>query len=83
MFGSRLILPGAVLLALVIAALGVARPSNGAAPEVRYTVQAGDTLWSIAEGHMAGDVREAIWRIQEENDLPDATIVPGQELVIP
>ncbi len=83
MFGSRLTLPGVVLLLLVIAALGAARPSSGAAPETRYTVQPGDTLWAIAEEHYAGDVREAVWEIQQRNELPGATIAPGQELILP
>ena len=82
-FGSRLTLPGVVLLLLVIAALGAARPSSGAAPETRYTVQPGDTLWAIAEAHYAGDAREAVWEIQERNDLSGATINPGQVLVLP
>lgn len=82
-FGSRLTLPGVVLLVLVIAALGAARPSSGAAPETRYTVAPGDTLWEIAEEHYAGDVREAVWEIQHRNDLADATLAPGQVLVLP
>jgi LysM repeat protein len=83
MFASRLILTGLVLLTLLLAALGAARPSNGAAPETRYVVQPGDTLWGIAEGRYDGDPREAVWRIQERNGLEGASIQPGQELVLP
>lgn len=83
MFGSRLTLPGVALLVLVIAALGAARPSSGAAPETRYTVVPGDTLWAIAEKHYAGDVREAVWEIQERNTLIGGGIAPGQVLVLP
>lgn len=82
-FGSRLTLPGVVLLVLVIAALGAARPSSGAAPETRYTVKPGDTLWAIAEEHYAGDIREAVWEIQDRNNLTLATITPGQVLMLP
>jgi LysM repeat protein len=82
-FGARLTLPGVVLLLLVIAALGAARPSSGAAPETRYTVQPGDTLWGIASDHYGGDVRQAVWEIQKRNDLAGATIGPGQELILP
>lgn len=83
MFGSRLVLPGVVLLALLLVALGAARPTSGAAPETRYVVKAGDTLWEIAESHYAGDPREAVWRIEQRNGLAGAEIVPGQVLVLP
>ena len=83
MFVSRLILIGVVLLSLLLAALGAARPSSGAAPEARYVVKAGDTLWGIAEARYDGDPREAVWRIQERNGLPGAEIAPGGVLVLP
>lgn len=82
-FGSRLTLPGAVLLLLLIVALWAARTSSGAAPEARYLVVPGDTLWSIAEAHVGGDPREAVWRIEDRNHLADATITPGQVLLLP
>lgn len=83
MFGSRLVLSGAVLLALLLVALGAARPSSGAAPETRYVVEAGDTLWAIASARYSGDPREAIWRITERNDLASVSLRPGQVLVLP
>jgi nucleoid-associated protein YgaU len=82
-FGSRLVLSGVVLLALLLVALGAARPSSGAAPETRYVVEAGDTLWAIASVRYDGDPREAIWRIQERNDLGSPLLRPGQVLVLP
>jgi nucleoid-associated protein YgaU len=82
MFVSRLLLPGVALL-VVLAALGAARPTNGAPPEARYVVEPGDTLWEIAEHRYAGDVREAVWRIQERNDLEGSLLSPGQVLVLP
>lgn len=83
MFGSRLVLSGVVLLALLLVALGAARPSSGAAPETRYVVEAGDTLWEIASGRYEGDLREAIWRIEERNGLASPLLQPGQVLVLP
>ncbi len=47
------------------------------------TVQPRDTLWSIAERHYGGDVRDAIWRIERANHLPGADIQVGQKLVLP
>jgi LysM repeat protein len=75
-----------VALLLIAAAFAVAvaaRQSSGAGPAQRYVVQAGDTLWSIASSHYAGDPREAIWRIESRNHLPDASIQPGERLVLP
>jgi nucleoid-associated protein YgaU len=82
-FGSRLILIGVVLLSLLLAALGAARPSSGAAPEARYVVKQGDSLWAIAETRYGGDLREAVWRIRERNDLVSSAIFPGDVLVLP
>jgi LysM repeat protein len=82
-FGSRLILIGVVLLTLLLAALGAARPTSGAAPEARYVVKAGDTLWEIAEARYDGDPRDAVWRIQQRNGLESPAIAPGDVLVLP
>jgi LysM repeat protein len=82
-FVSRLVLTGVVLLALLLVALGAARPSSGAAPETRYVVEAGDTLWAIASARYEGDPREGIWRIEERNDLASPLLQPGQVLVLP
>jgi nucleoid-associated protein YgaU len=83
MFGSRLILPGAALLAVLLVALAAARSSIGAAPEARHVVAAGDTLWTIAADRYGGDVREAVWRIRERNGLEDPDLRPGQVLMLP
>jgi len=77
---------GRVVLLLVAAALAVtvaARRSSGAAPVERYVVRPGDTLWSIAAAHYAGDPREAIWSIERRNRLPGPSIQPGERLVLP
>jgi hypothetical protein len=77
----------AKILALVVSALVVwtiaARPSGAHGDRTSYRVQPYDTLWTIASTHYGGDVREAVWRIQQANDLPDATIHPGERLVLP
>ena len=57
---------------------------TGAGPPPRYhIVQAGDTLWSIADATYAGDPREGVWKLERRNRLESATIVPGQRLALP
>ena len=73
----------ALAVALVVVALGSARPTGGAADDARYTVRPGDTLWLIAEAHYEGDPREAIWEIKERNDLETSLLTPGTVLVLP
>lgn len=87
-FVSRLVLTGTVLLVVILAALGAARPTSGAARggdarAERYVVEAGDTLWAIAERHYDGDPREGVWLIRESNRIGSGPIQPGQVLVLP
>jgi LysM repeat protein len=48
-----------------------------------YQVRAGDTLWTIATVHFAGDPREGVWELQQRNRLAGTMIRPGQTLVLP
>jgi LysM repeat protein len=84
MFASSLILR-IVLVALTVLVLWAlfANESGASGPAQRYTVQPGDTLWSIATAHFAGDPREGVWELERRNRLASATIVPGQVLVLP
>jgi hypothetical protein len=77
-----LVAASAVLLAL---AMSYAAPSSsGAAHPRRHAVQAGETLWSIAlRAYPSSDPRDAVYRIEQANDLHDAAIVAGQKLVLP
>jgi LysM repeat protein len=59
------------------------RDTNAVGPEQRYHVRPGDTLWSIATAHFAGDPREGVWELQHRNRLTGSTIRPGQVLVLP
>jgi hypothetical protein len=78
-FARVLIVVAVVLVAWAV----VARDSGAGGPERTYTVRAGDTLWSIAAAHFAGDPREGVWELRERNRLPGALIRPGQRLVLP
>jgi len=64
-------------------ALGAARPSTGSGRERGYVVHAGDTLWSIAVAHYAGDPRRAIWEIEQRNGLDGSSLRVGEVLVLP
>ena len=74
-------------LIVLVLAIGVwalfARDTTASGPVQRYEVRAGDTLWSIATRHFAGDPREGVWELRERNHLTGATIRPGQRLILP
>jgi LysM repeat protein len=79
MFGRILI----VLALSVVLWLAFARGSNEAGHVKTVVVHPGDTLWSIASAHYAGDPREGVWKLQQRNHLDTATLSPGQRLVLP
>ena len=68
-----------VALALLISNARAA----GGGPELRYVVEPGDTLWSIAAERYEGDPREGEWRLQERNGLTGAALTAGMVLVVP
>jgi LysM repeat protein len=73
----------ALCLAVAAGVGVVARPSESAGPPRHYVVQPGDTLWSIASRNASGDPREAVWRLQQRNDVDAGDLQPGDVLVLP
>lgn len=53
--------------------------------EVQVTVGSGDTLWSIASRHAESgdDIGFLVYVMKSRNNLENATIKPGQQLIIP
>jgi LysM repeat protein len=72
-----------VIALLTVAVAWGARRSDGAGGEHIYVVRAGDTLWTIAASHYAGDPRQGIWELQDRNHLAGTVIQPGERLVLP
>jgi hypothetical protein len=84
MFASSLLLRLAlVAVAIVVLWALFANDSGAAGAESRYRVKPGDTLWSIATAHFAGDPREGVWELERRNELHTPTIQVGQILVLP
>jgi nucleoid-associated protein YgaU len=61
----------------------VARSSTAHGPKQVVTVRPYDTLWSIAARRYGGDVRDAVWRIEQANHLSGANVRVGQTIVLP
>lgn len=78
-----------LLLTLIIAAWAITYKliNNAKQPEPTYTdyiVQENDNLWTIAAKHYPGQhTGEIVFNIRKVNQLSDATIYPGQRLLIP
>ena len=61
----------------------MARSSNAHGAKQVVTVRAYETLWSIAQQHYSGDVRDGVWQIEKANHLRSADVRVGQTLVLP
>lgn len=80
-----------IILGLSFSALfnisGVYADGKGAKTVTYYaiTVEAGDTLWTIAEEYSDGktDIRKLIYEISNLNNLETSNISVGQKLLIP
>lgn len=75
----------ALSFALSTAHATAVRDAYESAPLEQITVHQGDSLLSIASEHSVDGVSsdELVELIEEENDLENATITPGQHLMVP
>jgi LysM repeat protein len=79
----RIVVIGMLVVAFLIGALLAAGPSDGARLASSHDVRPGETLWSIASTTYGGDPRPHVEAIIHRNSLVDATIQPGEVLVLP
>ena len=79
-------------MAVLFGAFSLGRSASQAAPpssapaveQQRVTVQAGDSLWTLAQRIAPDhDPRDVVARIRELNELTSAHLQPGQQLVLP
>lgn len=86
---GRIVLTMLMMVGLVVAGFTLGRGSSQAAVhghQARHTVtvQAGDTLWSLAARVAPhSDPRDVVDEISSLNDLSSASIEPGEQLVVP
>jgi hypothetical protein len=83
MFAKKITHIVALAAAVLVIWSIAARPSGAHGPKTYYRVEPYDTLWSIAQTHYGGDVRNAVWQIQQVNHLGGSEIAPGERLLLP
>lgn len=72
------------VLSLLPGSADASNPTMGeSAPRLVTTVHYGDSLWSIAQRTMPGDVRANVERLASANRLSQRELQVGQQLVIP
>jgi len=87
--GPRYVVPPRLVAILLVVSLLLVLTTAVQADQpvavVTYTVESGDTLWSIAATatSRSGDVRDTVAAMRELNGLAGSTIHPGQVLHVP
>jgi LysM repeat protein len=72
-----------VLTAVLLLVSGKLAYGSGPAHSDTVVVAAGDTVWSIASAHYAGDPRPHVEAILAANRLTTPMLRPGQALQLP
>ena len=82
--GRLVVVMVTLLLAFAGFGLGRASASHAAGPPRTTVVQAGETLWQIAERVAPHrDPRVLVEQLRAANHLGTGTVLPGQQLVLP
>ena len=71
------------IIAIISIAIRMSELNSVKYSEEKYTVQAGDTLWKIAEenANESETLQEYIYKIKKVNNI-DSTLKVGQEIII-
>ena len=78
----RIVFVVLLAMAFLVGALLAASPSEGSRVASTHEVRPGETLWGIASTEYGGDPRPHVEAIIHRNSLVDATIQPGEVLVL-
>lgn len=72
------------LCLMLVATVAINSKADVNTESVEYVVQAGDTLWSIAEKYAPNDMdtRKYIYNLMKDNDLESSDIYTNMVLVI-
>lgn len=75
----------AMAIILIVLLLLAAMPKTNVTQWQTYTVESGDTLWTIARNEYGDtvDVRRMIDIICAENDIVPDKLMPGQVIMVP
>lgn len=83
---KRFIRSIAILIFLLVGLFNfsIAKSNTTEAEIINYTIDPGETLWSIAKKYTPNnkDIRQTIYEIEELNNLDNATIYAGQTIQI-
>lgn len=80
----NIFLSALIVMPLIGWYMGYEPPRPPLRPIQYYTVQDGDTLWSIAGQYSddTQDIRDVYYRIMKENGADAGSLKPGQTLII-
>ncbi len=73
-----------LLIILFVTVLSVSASTSSEMQTKLIVVQAGETLWEIAEEHcINGDIRKYIYQVKLINEMQTSSIYIGQGLLLP
>lgn len=74
-----------ILLLTIVLFIGIVTKGSKPINYIVFTVQEGDTLWSIVKSLELNNIdpRKMISEIKKNNNLDDVVLQPGQKIMIP
>lgn len=81
---SKIVLVALGVCFLLALGPGFLAAKDGAGPVHQHVVQAGESLWSLAERFSPNeDPRQFVFDVATINDLESSRVFPGQTLILP